>query len=615
MNKHLTATALACAAGWGVSAATAQITLEKVIANGDLVPGFSALAWRTQTAPFCFAAGATIDQNGNVAFRGILAVDGVVVTSANNNLALYGAPGNLQYLARTGDQAPGQTAGTNLTGFQVNPIPLSTNGTLWVGGTCTPGPSGFISTGPFGSLAKVVRNGDTMPGGDVLSANPASTGSSSANVNSAGQIAFLGQIPAGPIASFAAYVGGPGTLQLACKEGVPYASLPSFSGFTTNGLGFVFLNGHGNLSCGGMTSTGNEVVFTRAFGAADGDFTVIAVMGDAAPDCGGATYSGSAPNFQQFRGNYNNEGHLLFGSGLQGAGTSALNNFAVWYYDGAGAHLFRRMGDPTTSVPGATLAFSQTNAESARMRLNNSDTVVWNPMLAQGVGGVTSANDATIIRTALGSSTDQLIAREGSQVRDPVTNAIVIPGAIYGSPPSFPTPFGGLQQNNGGQFLFITNLADDPSDPGHVFTSNNQALMAWDPVQGLMLVYRKGDDISSIVGFVPDSISLGAPISGNAEGGSSVLADNGWFTFTVSSSIVSPAGNSAILRARIPTPCYANCDGSTTPPVLNVGDFTCFLQKYAAADPYANCDQSTTPPVLNVDDFTCFLQKYAAGCA
>jgi hypothetical protein len=61
-------------------------------------------------------------------------------------------------------------------------------------------------------------------------------------------------------------------------------------------------------------------------------------------------------------------------------------------------------------------------------------------------------------------------------------------------------------------------------------------------------------------------------------------------------------------------PCYANCDGSTTAPVLNVVDFTCFLQKYAAVDPYANCDQSTTPPVLNVVDFTCFLQKFAAGC-
>jgi hypothetical protein len=60
--------------------------------------------------------------------------------------------------------------------------------------------------------------------------------------------------------------------------------------------------------------------------------------------------------------------------------------------------------------------------------------------------------------------------------------------------------------------------------------------------------------------------------------------------------------------------CYANCDNSTTPPVLNVLDFSCFLNRFAAGDTYANCDQSTTPPVLNVLDFSCFLNQFAAGC-
>ena len=70
--------------------------------------------------------------------------------------------------------------------------------------------------------------------------------------------------------------------------------------------------------------------------------------------------------------------------------------------------------------------------------------------------------------------------------------------------------------------------------------------------------------------------------------------------------------------------CYANCDASTTCPVVNTGDFTCFLQQYAAGQQlpaaqqlthYANCDNSTTPPVINTGDFTCFLQKYAASCS
>ncbi len=61
--------------------------------------------------------------------------------------------------------------------------------------------------------------------------------------------------------------------------------------------------------------------------------------------------------------------------------------------------------------------------------------------------------------------------------------------------------------------------------------------------------------------------------------------------------------------------CYANCDRSTAAPVLNVNDFTCFLNQFAAGSAYANCDGSTTAPVLNVNDFTCFLNRFAAGCA
>lgn len=64
-----------------------------------------------------------------------------------------------------------------------------------------------------------------------------------------------------------------------------------------------------------------------------------------------------------------------------------------------------------------------------------------------------------------------------------------------------------------------------------------------------------------------------------------------------------------------PAPCgYANCDGSTLPPVLNVNDFVCFQTRYAAGDAAANCDGSTAAPVLNVNDFLCFLNLYAAGC-
>jgi hypothetical protein len=70
-------------------------------------------------------------------------------------------------------------------------------------------------------------------------------------------------------------------------------------------------------------------------------------------------------------------------------------------------------------------------------------------------------------------------------------------------------------------------------------------------------------------------------------------------------------------------PCYANCDGSTVPPILNVEDFSCFINRFAEGTTlphqqqlshYANCDGSTTAPVLNVEDFSCFINRFAQGC-
>jgi hypothetical protein len=69
--------------------------------------------------------------------------------------------------------------------------------------------------------------------------------------------------------------------------------------------------------------------------------------------------------------------------------------------------------------------------------------------------------------------------------------------------------------------------------------------------------------------------------------------------------------------------CYANCDASTVAPVLNAGDFSCFLNRFRSAQllppdqqltAYANCDGSTVAPVLNAGDFSCFLSRFRAGC-
>jgi hypothetical protein len=60
--------------------------------------------------------------------------------------------------------------------------------------------------------------------------------------------------------------------------------------------------------------------------------------------------------------------------------------------------------------------------------------------------------------------------------------------------------------------------------------------------------------------------------------------------------------------------CYANCDASTSSPILTANDFVCFLTRFVQQDPYANCDNSTTAPILNANDFVCFLNSFVTGC-
>ncbi|MCA9278038.1 MAG: hypothetical protein H6815_04530 [Phycisphaeraceae bacterium] len=54
--------------------------------------------------------------------------------------------------------------------------------------------------------------------------------------------------------------------------------------------------------------------------------------------------------------------------------------------------------------------------------------------------------------------------------------------------------------------------------------------------------------------------------------------------------------------------CYADCDGSGA---LNIFDYICFGNEYAAGNAYADCDGSGS---LNIFDYICFGNEYAAGC-
>jgi hypothetical protein len=125
-----------------------------------------------------------------------------------------------------------------------------------------------------------------------------------------------------------------------------------------------------------------------------------------------------------------------------------------------------------------------------------------------------------------------------------------------------------------------------------VFSQSGSFDLSWYSIDG------GGSTAGSTSGNYIVAGTAGQPDAGVLAGGTFVLISGFW----------GATGSSST-----PT-CYANCDQSTQPPILNVADFSCFLTKFAAGDPYANCDGSTQEPVLNVADFSCFLGKFAAGC-
>ena len=107
-------------------------------------------------------------------------------------------------------------------------------------------------------------------------------------------------------------------------------------------------------------------------------------------------------------------------------------------------------------------------------------------------------------------------------------------------------------------------------------------------------------------------VVLGAPFASSAD--SDMYGVLAWMLPTTASTSHSLLDEISVDALPASAACYVNCDQSTMSPVLNVADFTCFLQRFAAGHGYANCDMSTAAPTLNVADFTCFLQRFAQGC-
>jgi hypothetical protein len=235
---------------------------------------------------------------------------------------------------------------------------------------------------------------------------------------------------------------------------------------------------------------------------------------------------------------------------------------------------------------------------------------------------------------------------------DATTGVFTAIGPISG-PGAIETNFGGLTYdttNNtmyaqavfaqGNNMLYTINLATgatttigNMTDPAALMidtaVNNAGAMYTHDIVSDQLYSVNKATAATTVIGPTGQAANFAQgmdfdPIAGGNLYATMYTAASGpyaIFNLTTGNAVVVQANTGsgeyeiAIRRSATGSSCYANCDGSTQVPFLNVLDFNCFVNQFQAGNSYANCDGSTTPPVLNVLDFNCFVNAFQAGCS
>jgi hypothetical protein len=404
--------------------------------------------------------------------------------------------------------------------------------------------------------------------------------------------------------------------EMTAPPGIPVGAVISDIGFLSFQVGSTLL--HIGTGPNSSTITGTGIARIDA-----GQFSVVAKSGDTAPDGG---------TFRSFSTNpFLNAGGVGLFTGTTAASTS-LYMTTPGHLD-----LLVAQGQPAPGYPGATLSAqtiwginsSGTIAFTAFANGPQGSTkVLWtitDGVLAKLVGVGDPAPGTNGMFASILTSPPDIVLADNDYVAFTATvleNGSTTAGIWAGKPGAISLVARVGQQAPGypdGTTYAFLNLPFAINARGQVVFEGNVsgtnapdrwALFATSPCGPVVQLFHGNQSLATtndpalpVTTF--DIYALGG---GGHDGQPTWFNDAGQFVFRAT---LPGTSNYALVAGSLIDTCYANCDGSTTPPIFNVADFTCFLQKFAAADPYANCDGSTTPPVLNVADFTCFLERFA----
>ncbi len=516
-----------------------QVKGQVIATTGDSIPGISGATFGG-TSTFDLPV---LDNAGFLVFRGRFTGGGA---TALNDRAIFRARSraDLSIVIRGGDPAPSlptttlNTASTQGLGGSPR---LSPNGSIFFSSSLS-GPSVITSNdtstfgGPIGSLSVFAREGDPAPGtaGAVLSSSLSNLSFQPTGFNANGYILFQSATAGGDTTTTnnaGWFSGDPTNLQLVQRKGDVV-----LGGAVISALGFVSQMNENNqvlhdetlsttLGTTPATAANDKTLWVYTPGVGN---SLLVREGDPAPFTAGGTFNipGNSWFINTGSNTFNKYGQAaLICDLMNGDAVAGVNDKAIYLMDPGSKSMMVRRGAAAT---GTDATFDGFNVSS--LSLNNELEIAFEGILIGGT--TTTANDTGIWAGQAGNF--HLVMREGDLA--PGT-----PGCTFDNQNGLQ-----MQFNGRGQVLFNASLlgGDVGTAPG-----DQSALYIWDPVIGLELVLRGGENLEVQPGVFKQVGSFGGVQFNNGDANPLGLNGNGEFALRVNMS----DGSGVIVRCHAGT--------------------------------------------------------------
>ena len=413
----------------------------------------------------------SINNHGEVAFTGILSLQGGVTNSDNSGIWSEGA-GPLAVLAREGDLAPGMPVTTPYRDFgRVLPNISNSGDVAW---RSIEGDG--IWSGKVGSVNLIARTGMQAPG---LPTDVSLSGFFDPLINAQGEVAFRSALSGASVNATnnqAIWSTASGSLLPVVRKGDPTQSATGNSNF--GALWNTKLNDAGQVAVSADLTTIETGTIPESGLWLSGAGPLNPIARDFDPAPGGP--AGSQFNIgMSVDLSLNSAGQIAFRASLRPsvpAGVDSTNDQGIWTSGGGSLSLLAREGDQAPDTPaGAKFAFFNSP------RLSNGGAISFLGELQSNAAlGINSTNDAGIWSD--GSGSVQLVAREGDQAPGMPMGALFsdLNGRASVS----------FASNSAGHVAFVANVIG-----GGTTSADNRGLWVQDENGNLRLVLRRGDAI------------------------------------------------------------------------------------------------------------------------